>query len=101
MAQNKQDIIADIKAYIAKFSGTKYSDWYVGIASDPKQRLFVDHCVNEQSGAWIYCEALSSDAAREVEQYFIDQLKTDGGPGGGDRTTRFVYAYRKTSSTVE
>ena len=57
--------------------------------------------VNEQSGAWIYCEALSSDAAREVEQYFIDQLKTDGGPGGGDRTTRFVYAYRKTSSTVE
>jgi hypothetical protein len=101
MAKNNQDIVTDIKAHIAKSPNTKYGDWYVGIASDPKQRLFSEHNVSQENGSWIYTEAVSSDAARAVEKYFIEQMKTDGGSGGGDSTTRFVYAYRKTFSTIE
>lgn len=100
MANTKESIIIDIKAYIRKNRGA-YSDWYVGIASDPKERLFNDHNVGERSGAWIYCEAEGSSAAREVEEYFINTLGTDGGSGGGDYSTKSVYAYKKISTTNE
>ncbi|MEK7616663.1 MAG: hypothetical protein AAB414_01265 [Patescibacteria group bacterium] len=44
MPQTNQVIIAEIKAYMAQGGGS-YSDWYVGIAADPRQRLFNDHSV--------------------------------------------------------
>ena len=100
MANTKESIKTDIKAHIQKCGGS-YSDWYIGIASDPKQRLFNDHNVDEKNGAWIYQEAESSSAAREVEEYFVNTLGTDGGSGGGDYSTKHVYAYKKTSSTNE
>lgn len=101
MSQTKQEIISDIKGYMANFPSNKSSDWYVGIAAIPRERLFIDHNVNEKNGVWIFREAQSSNSAREVEQYFFDQLKTSGGPGGGDSTTKFVYAYLITSTTKE
>ena len=95
-----QAIVDEINKYLAGFTNTKYSDWYVGIASSPQDRLFVDHSVS-QDGNWVYAEAKSHFEARTVEQYFIDKLKTKGGPGGGDNTTKFVYAYLITNSTKE
>lgn len=100
MASPKETIKSEIKAHIQTCGGG-YSDWYVGIASDPKQRLFTDHNVDEKNGAWIYREAENSTAAREVEEYFINTLSTDGGSGGGDYSTKYVYAYKKTSYTKE
>jgi len=100
MADTKESIKTDIKTYIQKNGGV-YSDWYVGIASDPRDRLFNDYNVNENGGAWIYREAESSSAAREVEEYFVNTLGTDGGSGGGDYSTKYVCAYKKTSSTNE
>ena len=100
MGKSSQTIISEIKNFMAKWGGV-YSDWYVGIASDPRKRLFDEHNVNERIDAWIYRLAISSDAAREVEDYFINVLGTDGGTGGGDYDTKFVYAYKKTSYTVE
>ena len=100
MANTKESIKVDIKAYIQN-NGGAYSDWYVGIASDPKERLFTDHNVSEKGGEWIHREAESSSAAREVEEYFINTLGTDGGSGGGDYSTKSVYAYKKTSTTKE
>ena len=99
MAETKQKIISDIKNYIANFPNTKYSSWYIGIAAKPRERLFIDHNVDEKNGFWIFREALSSDSAREVEEYLINQLKTKGDVGGGDNTTKFVYAYIITSTT--
>ncbi len=81
--------------------GSRYSDWYVGIASDPKQRLFNDHNVNENGYGWIYRETFSSEFAREVEAHFTNTLGTDGDTGGEDNTTKFVYAYKKSSYTKE
>lgn len=100
MAKSKETVKQEIKEHI-KSRGGAYSDWYVGIAADAGQRLFSDHNVHKENGCWIYPECESSAAAREVEEYFINILRTDGGTGGGDRSTKSVYAYKKTSSTKE
>ena len=100
MAKTKQEIISEIKFHIVQCGGN-YSDWYVGIATDPKGRLFNDHAVDEKNGAWIYREAENSSSARDTEYYFVNTLKTDGGTGGGDYSSRYVYAYKKTSYTTE
>lgn len=92
-----QSIINDINAYMQKCGG-KASDWYVGIAADARARLFNDHCVNEKTDAWIYRQADTSTMARSVEDAY-HKSGHDGGPGGGDNSTVFVYAYRKGSHT--
>lgn len=99
MASDKQTIISDIQSYVAR-NGSGYSQWYVGIAADAKQRLFNDHAVSEKGGAWIYSLCTTSSVAREIEDYFI-RLGMRGGSGGGDNTTRYVYAYRITPATRE
>jgi len=98
MTKDKNTIISDIKNYMTKWGGS-YSEWYVGIATKPRQRLFDDHKVNEKTDAWIHREAESADIARSIEDYFVNTLGTDGGTGGGDDSTRFVYAYKKKSHT--
>jgi hypothetical protein len=95
MAKSKQEIIADIAGY---FKGTAYKNCYVGITSDVESRLFGDHNVSEENGRWIYRTASSNSIARDVEKHFVD-ASMDGGPGGGDYTSKIVYAYKKTSYT--
>lgn len=94
MASTKEEIIDDIKSYIIKREGG-YSKWYVGIAEDAQKRLFEDHGVREEGNPWIYRTANSSSIAREVEEYFVNVMGTDGGLGGGGEDTKMVYAYKK------
>ncbi len=94
----ESELIQIIKDHIASRGGS-YSEWYVGIAKDPEQRLFVDHNVNENTDKWIHKETSSSTIARNVEDYFVNKLHTDGDVGGGDNTTKHVYAFRKNSHT--
>jgi len=91
--------IEKIKAYIKKIGGS-YSDWYVGITGDRDQRLFVEHNV-DKNGCWISCKTSSSDLSRAVEKYFINKQGTQGGTGGGDDDSVYVYAYKVTDSTIE
>jgi hypothetical protein len=100
MTLTKEAAKKHIKDHIQNRGGA-YSSWYVGIASDVKQRLFTDHNVDEKNGQWAWAECENADAARDVEDYFVNTLGTKGGPGGGDSTTKFVYAYKITSSTKE
>jgi len=99
-AASQQQIAREIQEYMRQRGGTSRT-WYVGIARDARARLFSDHGVREHSDAWIFRRAASSADARSVEKYFIDQCGTDGGPGGGDAYTVFVYAYKKASHTRE
>jgi hypothetical protein len=92
-----QQAIAEIEDYIRK-NGGPYSAWYCGVASDPRDRLFNQHGVSEQGGIWIWRPLSTDTEARQVEAYFL-RKGCDGGPGGGDRYSRFVYAYMKTSYT--
>lgn len=78
----------------------KNSDWYVGTAANPRQRLFGEHCVKEQGGAWIFRKAHTSDIARSVERAYLD-AGCDGGPSGGDEDSVYVYAYQKTGTTIQ
>ena len=96
---SKQQIFSEINAHM-KNSGVGLSGWYVGIAADARARLFDDHKVNEKGGTWIYREAENHTIAREIESAYHD-AGCKGGPGGGDSSTRTVYAYVITSYTVE
>lgn len=100
MAQLSAKIIKEIDEYIQK-EGSPYGRWYVGIASDPQNRLFQDHNVSKENGWWIYQKASSDTDARAIEKFFLEQKGTQGGPGGGDSSTCFVYAYRITDHTRE
>ncbi len=90
-------VISKIEQYMA-IKGGHYADWYVGIAADPRQRLFSDHNVREIGDWWIYEDCGNDTAARQVEDYFLNK-GCDGGPGGGDHATRYAYAYRKAAHT--
>jgi len=98
MAKSEEEIRAEIKAYIDR-NGGPYSSWYVGIAADARERLFNNHGVDEKNDFWIYQTCSSSDIARNVEAYFVNELSTDGGTGGGGDDTDKVYAYKKNSHT--
>lgn len=99
MVDTKDAIINAIRSFISKNRGSN-SDYYVGITDDPKKRLFDEHKVSK-NGVYDYWEAMSADSARAVEKYCIDQLKTDGGIGGGDDYSKYVYVYEITSDTDE
>jgi hypothetical protein len=94
-----QQIIIDINAHM-KQSGVRNSGWYVGIARDPRDRMFNAHNVPEKNHWWIIRNADTHLIAREVESAYHD-AGCMGGPGGGDEATRSVYAYVITSATVE
>lgn len=87
-----------IYAHIQKQGGAA-EQWYIGIASDIDRRLHGDHNVPRSNHWFIYREAHTANDARAVEKVFLD-WGCDGGPGGGDETTCFVYAYLKTVVTA-
>lgn len=97
MAGTENEIKDDFVAHIAK-EGSQYKYWYVGITNDVERRLFIEHNIDKNNGWWIYRTANNSNIARNVEQYFIN-AGCDGGSGGGDTTSKLVYAYKKTSNT--
>lgn len=94
---NHNEIVAEIVDYI-RACGGNISNWYAGIAADPRTRLFSDHMVSEKIGHWIFRSASTVDQARYAEKQLL-ALGCDGGPSGGDNTTNTVYAYKKTMQT--
>jgi hypothetical protein len=95
---NTVSVIAKIETFVVSRGG-RVNDWYVGITKNPGRRLFGDHKVPINEDTWIYSEAPDSETARAVESHFLAQ-DFDGGPGGGDTESKFVYAYRKTALTL-
>lgn len=99
MNLTQDQALAKILEYINNGRG-QARDWYVGIASDPRKRLFNDHNVRENGDYWIYRGCLDSNTARLVEQQLCS-VGFDGGAGGGDAKCVYVYAYKKTNNTVQ
>ena len=99
MAKSKKEIIKDIERHMAKRGGD-IGDWYVGIAAKPKKRLFDDHSVDKDNGAWIHRRASSDSVARDIEKHFLDK-GAQGGMGGGGEDSTAVYAYKITWDTRE
>jgi len=91
-----QQVYDEIVAHINR-QGSTYSSWYCGIASNWQERLFTDHCVPRNSPC-IARRCYTSGDARNVEVALLN-LGCDGGKGGGDITTVYVYAYPKGTMT--
>ena len=98
MANSEETIKSDIKAHMQKGGGA-YAAWYVGISKTPRDRLFNGHRVHEKDDWWIYRQAETAAAAQSVESYFVNTPGTDGGTGGGDKESDYVYAYKKNAHT--
>jgi hypothetical protein len=97
MAKTAHEVYGGIKAYIDK-KGGRYPVWYVGIASDARNRLFIEHNVSEVNGIWVYDQCTNNQAARDAEAALLN-LGCEGGGGGGDQSSTYVYAYFKTPNT--
>ena len=95
--QAAQKVHDEIVAQIRSQRGA-YSSWYAGIASDWEDRLFNEHQVPRQGHWYIARQCYNDTEARAVEKALL-QLGCDGGRGGGDPTTVFVYAYLKGTMT--
>ncbi len=93
-------IIEAIDAHLAKSSKQYYNDFYIGIATDARDRLFSNHGVEEKNDWWIYRTADNDQIARDVERYYLDQ-GMQGGQGGGDENTKMVYCYEVSEHTHE
>lgn len=78
---------------------TPFADWYVGVAKDPRERLFQHHAVNEAAGDWAFEEAESAKAARRIARSFHDGAGFDGELDEPDPDALYVYVYLKTSDT--
>lgn len=95
----QKEIVNQICEHADKES-SGYKNWYCGIASNPKERLFNDHNVPEKNSWWIHSNAQTEQNARDTEQYLL-KLGFKGGEGGGDSTTIHVYAYKILNTTIE
>lgn len=97
-AKGAQQVYDEIVAHINSQGGA-YSDWYCGITSDWVSRLFDEHKVPRNENYWYIARPCYNDNdARAVESALV-KLGCDGGAGGGDQTSVYVYAYLKGTMT--
>lgn len=96
----KDEIIKEIEAHLVNNGVKLYSECYVGIAENVRDRLFSDHKVIEKGDVWIYEPADSDDVARDTENYFLDK-GMKGGTGGGSEKSTYVYSYKINEHTSE
>jgi hypothetical protein len=85
------------KAVHRRMAGT---DTYSGIAASPAERLFDHHRVDPERGHFVAVKCANDRVAREAEK-ILHANGYRGGPGGGSRKTRWVYAYEVTPNTCE
>jgi len=95
-------IINQIKEYICERGG-EYRDWYVGISDnpiDPVMEVSLLHKV--QSHQFTYIETISSKIAKEVADYFVNTLGTDGNLNEKETIDRCqaIYVYKKAARTI-
>jgi len=92
---DEKTIVKEMIDKIDKNGGTP-SEWYTGIATNPKERLEQHKALDSK---WIYDNAGSNDVARKIEDHMTKVVKTKGGGGGGDKNSTSVYCYKITATT--
>jgi hypothetical protein len=100
MVFSVQQMKYEILAYIKEFGGD-FGDYYIGLSDDPKRDLVDKHNVDLEKDPWLYKQALTFQAARTTQDYFLSRLHADGARvehGGED--TDCVYVYKKSDRTT-
>lgn len=104
MVYSVQQIKYEILAYMKEFGGD-FDAYYVGVAADPMAALLKRHKVDKGKDPWLYKQALTFQAARTVQDYFLTILHSDGErvtePEDEDarENTDCVYVYKKSERT--
>lgn len=73
----KAQIIKQITTHI-RIRGGLPSDWYVGVNQNPESRLLINHRVDIVKDQCILIPANSDQEAKEILDYFIKCIGTDG-----------------------
>jgi hypothetical protein len=100
VCMSSDKFVGKFSAYIKKHGGGP-KDWYVGITSDPDDRLFKEHKVQINSPEYIYDNAGTEENASAVKEYLIGSLGTLGFTGSGNQSEIWIYAYKIGSATVQ
>ena len=99
MIYSVQQIKFEILAYIKEFD-PDFSNWYIGISSNPKVVMREAHGVDEAHDAWFCKQAVSFRACETIRSYFTEKLKVDGTRiAGTAEDGNWVYLFRKSSRT--
>ena len=101
ISKNVNTIIEEINDHLINLcNGGNYSDYYVGITKNINDRLFGAHKVPTTGYCYIYRKAFNDTDSRTIEKHFLDK-GMQGGDGGGDEESVFVYVYKVSIITVE
>ena len=90
-------MVEHINKQIEQQNGS-YPDWYCGITSNIAKRLYEEHSVPEKDW-WLTIRKCFSDGDARIVEAELLELGCDGGEGGGDEDTVYVYAYLKGNIT--
>lgn len=99
MAQTYEEIIQDFDSHLAESKKRRYSNFYIGVAKDARDRL-KKHNIGIQGQWYIFRIADSNETAKEVEKHYLE-LGMKGGVGDGDEESKAVYCYQIGSITIE
>lgn len=92
-----KQIIKEFEVFMSKY-GRLHSQFYIGIASNPKDRLINGHRVSSGIPYIYWKNSLNTNIVRAIEKHFLDK-GCKGGPGGSDNSTNYIYAYLITPQT--
>ncbi len=98
MASTEEEVRKAIERYMARAGGVS-ANWYVDTTRHPRKALFEEHRVERRGGLWAFKRAPSPQVARDVGDYFIRVVGTDGWTDGAEEGADYVYAYKKTPQT--
>jgi len=94
---HEDEIRAAIEASVDA-SGGGFSEWFIGVAADPDQRLFAHHRVRKYGDWWLRRRAVSREAALAVYCYFT-RARGMAGEVEDHPAADSVYAFRKEPHT--
>jgi hypothetical protein len=89
--------IQAIQSYVRK-CGQDYSQWCIGLAADPVERMLKFHGVAEEGDGcgWISYHCASPDEARETRDHFVTHGMK---PATGETDAAAVFVFKITPST--
>ena len=95
-AQEYEEAAIDLIIFMSEQNAPNYA-FYAGITTDPTQRLFDEHQLpHNQPHRVVRCE--NHQEARELEKQ-LHKSGCDGGPGGEDNSSEYVYVYLTSPQT--
>lgn len=89
---NMIDVIEKIDQYIRRHDWP-YSEWCVGIADDPREKLERQQETEGETGPWIYTTAGNGEFARAIRQHFTEILGVNREVSFEGERGAVVYAY--------